>query len=273
MLITTDARHISRVLADQRSTIDLAVTSPPYYELAQYGDNPAEIGHELTPARYVDQLMVVLNELRWLKIPIVAVNIGDSYAGSGGPGGDYLSGSKKTRLRYRGTAALERAARKNGIENEWPAPQSLCLTPELFRLSAVMGRNPITGVVCSRWVARSVIIWAKKALPRAPFRTKALPTYETIVILTDPTRKTGWKALKNLEKWEGQGNLWEIPPARGKEAHGRAPWPSELPRRIIEATGAKRVLDPFHGGGNTERACQTFEGVEYIGCDLYPERS
>lgn len=270
MLIQADSTHLPL----RPGYVDLAVTSPPYYELVQYGGNSSELGHEPTPALYVDALLAVMDELRRLRVPIVAVNIGDSYAGSGGPGGDYgRTGSKKGRLRHRGTAALARDAAKQGLSAQWPEPQSLCLTPELFRIAASLGYNPVTGNICHRWVVRSVVIWAKNALPRAPLSGRPLNTWESVTFFVDPTQKMGWKALKNLENHEAKGNVWVIPPARGKEAHGRASWPVELPRRIIEATGAKRILDPFHGQGNTERAVESFPGAEYYGIDLYKPES
>jgi DNA modification methylase len=102
---------------------------------------------------------------------------------------------------------------------------------------------------------------------------RPLNTWESVAILVDPTHKMGWTALESLEKHESRGNLWAIPPARGKEAHGRASWPVELPRRIIKATGAKRILDPFHGQGNTQRAVESFPDAEYYGVDLYKPES
>src|SRR5690606_25904857 len=80
-------------------TVDLVVTSPPFLQLRSYlpADHPdkgKEIGHEATPAAFVDVLLSVTAELRRVLAPhgSIAVELGDTYAGSGGGGGDYLEG-------------------------------------------------------------------------------------------------------------------------------------------------------------------------------------
>lgn len=65
------------------NSVDCCVTSPPYFGLRDYGV-PGQIGHEKTPAEYVQTLVVLFRELRrvlkdtgtfWL-------NLGDSYVGA-----------------------------------------------------------------------------------------------------------------------------------------------------------------------------------------------
>lgn len=270
MLSRGDARH----LPFRAGIFDLVLFSPPYYERRQYGDDRRELGHEATPALYVDELLRVLDECERVltRDGSVWVNIGDTYAGSGGAGGDYSAdGTRRGDRKYSGTAALARKARKAGLGAQWPAARSLCLAPELLRLSAALGRNPVTGEPCKRWVVRSVVTWAKGAVQRAPLQGRPLEAAETVVMLAKPDGRPQYaEPIGVADRVEARGNVWSIPPARGREAHNRAPWPVELPRRIISATGARRVLDPFHGGGNTAAAAAEL-GVEYWGVELYSD--
>jgi DNA modification methylase len=72
------------------------VTSPPYYGLRDYG-TAGQIGLEQTPAEYVAKLVEVFREVRRVLRDdgTVWLNLGDSYNGSGGAGGDYRPGGLK----------------------------------------------------------------------------------------------------------------------------------------------------------------------------------
>jgi len=71
-------------------TVDLVVTSPPYFALRSYTDGgvhyPGQVGAEATPAEFVDALIEVTREcVRVLKpCGSLWVNLGDKYAGGGG---------------------------------------------------------------------------------------------------------------------------------------------------------------------------------------------
>ena len=76
--------------------VQCVVTSPPYWGLRDYGVE-GQIGLEPTPEEHVEKMVEVFREVRrvlrddgtlWL-------NLGDSYNGSGGAGGDYAPGGLK----------------------------------------------------------------------------------------------------------------------------------------------------------------------------------
>jgi DNA modification methylase len=82
-LLTGDCRDVLRTLPDD--SVHCCVTSPPYFGLRDYG-NAAQIGLEPTPAEYVEQMVAVFREVRRVLRDdgTVWLNLGDSYAGSGG---------------------------------------------------------------------------------------------------------------------------------------------------------------------------------------------
>lgn len=87
-------------LADD--TVDLVVTSPPYFGLRSYQDGgehySGQIGSEATPAEFVDALIVATREMVRVLKPSgsIWVNLGDKYvADNRGSGGDVKRGEAK----------------------------------------------------------------------------------------------------------------------------------------------------------------------------------
>jgi len=79
-------------------TVDLVITSPPYFALRSYQDDgdhyDGQIGSEATPAEFLDALWAVTAEcVRVLKPSgSLWVNLGDKYARNGGGGGGSSDG-------------------------------------------------------------------------------------------------------------------------------------------------------------------------------------
>jgi site-specific DNA-methyltransferase (cytosine-N4-specific) len=91
-------------LADE--SVDLIVTSPPYFALRSYQDDgehyDGQIGSEPTPLEFLEALWRVTAECRRVLKPTgsIFVNLGDKYAGSGGHNNDGIS--PKSTLRGNG---------------------------------------------------------------------------------------------------------------------------------------------------------------------------
>ncbi len=103
---------------------------------------------------------------------------------------------------------------------------------------------------------RQIIIWKRKGgfnFNRGYF----LPTYEVIYMLAkkDFCLARGGNSI---------GDVWEIQQERNN-AHP-APFPVELARRIVEATHAETILDPFMGSGSTAIAAK-LEKRNYVGIE------
>ena len=81
-------RHDARDLPLEDGTVDLIITSPPYFALRSYRDDgehyDGQIGSEETPEDWLDNLDECMVE--WWRVlkpsGSVWVNLGDKYAGS-----------------------------------------------------------------------------------------------------------------------------------------------------------------------------------------------
>lgn len=104
---------------------------------------------------------------------------------------------------------------------------------------------------------RQIIIWKRKG--GINFNPGYfLPTYEVIYLITKPDFKLAPKA-------NSQGDVWEIPQARGNDHP--APFPVELAQRCIASTIGGLVFDPFMGSGTTAIASEILKR-DWIGSEL-----
>ena len=84
------ANALALPIAD--ASVDLVVTSPPYFGLRSYQDGSehyeGQIGSEATPAEFIDALIAATREMVRVLKPSgsIWVNLGDKYASSGGHG-------------------------------------------------------------------------------------------------------------------------------------------------------------------------------------------
>lgn len=144
-------------LPDQ--SVDLVMTSPPFLALRAYlpdghPDKAKEIGTEATPADFLDTLLRLTVEWRRVLAPhgSICVELGDTWAGSGGAGGDYNKGGLRDgQNRFAGSAARGRGGRASMIDKApgghhmggsgWPLPKSMAGIPHSYHLSLAYGRN------------------------------------------------------------------------------------------------------------------------------------
>ena len=93
------------------NSIDLIVTSPPFLALRSYLPDDhehkhLEIGSEPTPAEFIDTLLALTAEWGRVLAPhgSLCVELGDTYSGSGGAGGDYnANGLRDGQQKFRGS--------------------------------------------------------------------------------------------------------------------------------------------------------------------------
>src|SRR5688572_19499162 len=98
-ILIGDCRDVLRAMRD--CSADCIVTSPPYWRQRDYGV-AGQIGQELSPEEWVDELVTLFLEARRVLAPLgtLWVNVGDKYAAGGNGGGGSLAARRKA---WRGT--------------------------------------------------------------------------------------------------------------------------------------------------------------------------
>lgn len=296
-ILNTDALSGLQGLPDE--SMDCIVTSPPYWQLRDYGLQPilfggnrtcvhdfdefntcrlcggwsGELGREPSREMFVEHLVRIFDECHRVlkKTGTLWVNLGDSY-------------SKHN---------------KYNRPNDWPGKmpyKSLCNIPGLF----------VEMMIRQGWILRNEIIWYKpSAIPMSAkdrftvdfeklfFFTKSMKydfrqQFEPYAESTYARYRRGYnaKGIKNREyrrygcpaggkEINPQGRnkrcVWRIA-AENNRAYHYATYPTRLVETPIEAGCPQGgiVLDPFLGSGTTAVVAQRL-GRRYIGIELNPE--
>ena len=188
---------------------DLIITSPPFLALRSYlpDDHPQkhlELGSEATPAEFLDTMLALTAEWRRLLAPhgSIAVEIGDTYAGSGGAGGDYgPDGLRAGQPRFRqnnlygggsSDGSFHGGAKKVGgnipmnAGPGWPLAKSLCGIPQLYATSLMYGRNLLTGQPspAGMWRIRNLKPWIRTNPPVGALGDKERPATSYVTVAT-----------------------------------------------------------------------------------------
>lgn len=284
-------------LADE--SVDLVVTSPPFFGLRSYTDGgehyDGQLGSEANPAAFIAALIECTREMVRVLKPSgsIFLNLGDKYSGAASGPRD-LPGGRKTTQNWDGP----RRSPSSVVPNK-----SLMLLPERYRIAAVDELG---------LVARAVLVWSKpNGLPESVtdrvrrshedwvHLTKQPRYFSSVDEIREPTqgradqmsweqRKARGDALRQGEQRSTfggggmaqnplgklPGSVWSIPtqplqvPAELGVDHFAA-FPMEWPRRLILGWSPPDgvVLDPFSGTGTTALVA-TMLGRRGIGVDL-----
>jgi DNA modification methylase len=179
-----------RSMADE--TVDLIITSPPYFALRSYEDDgqhyEGQIGSEPSPAEFLESLWKAMEQCWRVLKPSgsVFVNLGDKMTGSGGHNNAGVSGSMKGSTLQGGKKGMEakrsadrsrRATRRNapdrynqssnmgfqavdGRTARYPGlrRKTLMGLPWRFVIGLIDGSGAPEG---ESWILRSEIVWDK----------------------------------------------------------------------------------------------------------------
>ena len=202
-------------------------------------------GLEPTPEMYIEHTIEILREIRRVlrKDGCVFLNLGDSYAGSGSPGGDFRNGKG-------GDDYLRPYNRKGGVLK----PKDLCLIP--FRVAIAAQEDG--------WWVRSVIIWSKPNPMPESVTDRPTESHEYILLLTKSAKyywdadavRTGYQQssidradgskvttsnpdrpvgfTRDLANGANLKSVWTFPTQPYPEAHF-AVFPEKLPELCIKA--------------------------------------
>jgi DNA modification methylase len=237
-----DARDMDRVAAN---SVALVVTSPPYFAGKQYEEALGEGNVPRSYVEYLEMLTEVFAECADKLEPggRIAVNVANlgrkPYRSLSADVVSILQ--DRLKLLLRGEIIWQKAHGAGG-STAWGSFQSPA--------------NPVLRDLTERIVVASKGRFGRALSPHLREK-RGLPYQASIV---------------KDEFMEATLDLWDIPPESATRVGHPAPFPVELPKRLIELYTYRGdlVLDPFMGSGSTAVAAIRV-GRHYAGYDTYPE--
>jgi DNA modification methylase len=268
-------------------SINTCVTSPPYYALRNY-QMDGQVGVEETPDDYVQKIVQVFREVRRVLKDdgTIWINLGDSYAGSGGAGNQFDQ--------------IE-----NGLSpyKQTGSPKDIGLKPK--DLIGIPWRVAFA-LQADGWYLRSDIIWHKPNPMPESVKDRPTKSHEYIFLMSKnrtyyydqesikaPVKQENMKGTtthkRSTKDWgDGTGvkthngfdksydmankrDVWTVPTDKFEGQHF-ATFPKELIKPCILAGCPEggTVLDPFNGSGTT-CIVSLQNNRKYIGIELNPE--
>lgn len=222
VIYAVDARNMDNVVSN---SVALVVTSPPYFAGKEYEES---LGQNGVPATYFDYLALLRDVFEECKRVLepggrIAVNVANlgrrPYRSLAGDVTEIL---QELGLLLRGEVVWWKGRAAGG--------------------SCAWGTFQRPGNPVLRDVTERIVIASKGRFDRAltPEQRLALGYPSTVSISRD-------------EFLEATTDLWEIPPESATRVGHPAPFPVQLPLRLIELYTYKHdvVLDPFMGAGTT----------------------
>lgn len=251
-----DCREILRKLANDGVKAQMCVTSPPYFNLRDYGVQ-GQRGLEDTPEQFIAELVEDFRAVRDVLADdgTLWLNIGDSYAANR----SYQVPSTKGGKKHSETQAAGGRGSKvpPGLK-----PKDMIGIP--WRLAFALQADG--------WWLRQEIIWhSPNAMPER-VADRLVSAHEHIFLLSK--RQHYFFDYEAIQEDTADGlkrrkrDVWSINSAAYKGAHG-AVFPQALvdPCILAGSRPGDIVLDPFMGSGTTAAAAIK-RGRQYIGCEL-----
>lgn len=243
-LINGDARDLS-FLADE--SVHLVVTSPPYWNLKRYNDNPDQLGHVESYETFLSELEKVWRHVYRILVPggrLVCV-VGDVCV----------------------------ARRNFGRHLVFPLHADICV------ICRRIGFDNLNPIVWHKIANASYEVPNGSKFLGKPYEPNAIIKNDMEFILmqrkpggyrkpTDAQRRESKISKEEFDRWFQQ--IWNITGASTK--HHPAPFPLELALRLVRmfSFAGDTVLDPFAGSGTTMVAALK-AGRNSIGIEIDPE--
>lgn len=286
---------VLKTLEDE--SINCCVTSPPYYNLRDYGVD-GQLGLEATPEEYIQKLVEIFREVRRVltKDGTLWVNIADSYAGSGKGASNYPDNAKK----------YKQGSNKGSVGSYLSKTVSAdCKPKDLIGIPWMLA----FALRADGWYLRSDIIWAKNNPMPESVKDRCTKSHEYIFFLTkspkyyfddeaiaEPVKESTINRMSqpNLESQKGsytpskangamkaaapryggkrkKRDVWVVSTSPYKGAHF-ATFPPKLIEPCILAGCPENgvVLDPFGGSGTTGMVARE-NGRDFVLIELNEE--
>lgn len=254
-IIQGDVLEVLKQIPDD--SIDMCVTSPPYWGLRDYGVD-SDLGTEIDPKVYINNLCNVFDDVyRVLKKDgTLWVNIADSYFRNGGK-----SKGKNPNAKVGNT--------KNGIQ------KGNCKVPKGYKEKslALIPQRFVVEMSERRWIVRNEVIWHKPNAMPQPVKDRFVNDYESVFLFSKQK-----KYKFNIQKENVTGierikrATWFINTKPNKVISHIAPFPEQLVEHCILSGSDEGnvVMDIFMGSGTTGVVAKKLNR-NYIGIELNNE--
>jgi site-specific DNA-methyltransferase (adenine-specific) len=215
-------------------SIHLVITSPPYWQLKDYG-SPGQIGYHDSYENYINHLNLVWHEVYRILYPgcRLCINIGDQFA----------------RASYYGRYRI------------------LPIRTEIIRFCQAVGLDYMGAIIWQKQTTTNTS-GGGSVMGSYPYPRNGIIKldYEFILIFKKPgvappvTTEVKEKSKLSKEEWKTYfSGHWQIP---GEKQKGHlAVFPLEIPFRLIRMFSfvGDSILDPFAGSGTTSEAAAALE--------------
>ena len=282
-ILTGDVLARIQEIPDQ--TVQCVVTSPPYWGLRDYGQE-GQLGLEPTPQAYVENMVAVFRQVRRILKDdgVLWLNLGDSYNGSGGAGGDYSPGGlKHGQPKYPGRKVSDLKP-KDLVGIPWRVAFALQTDGWWLRQDIIWHKpNPMPESVADRCTKAHEYVFMLTKSSHYYFDNEAIkePANEAGKIgdtfagrqgtATYQTKSGGTGSPGKNYETRNKRSVWTINTKPFKGAHF-AVMPEALCEPPILATSRPNdiVFDPFTGSG-TVATVALRHGRNYLGIELNPD--
>lgn len=252
-LIIGDARKAVDQI--ESGTIDACITSPPYFQLRNYG-HPEQIGAEATLEEYVHNVCTVFDHVRRVLSPTgtLWINLGDTY--------------RKKRL----------------LGVPWKVAFELVNRGWILRQDIVWAKpNPVPEPSQDRCTRAHEMVFMFAKQDQYYYDAHAIREPNTPDMIRraakghvrgkgsrDTSRRDGKNIGAGACVANGRNRLsvWSVP-VEGSQGDHFAAWPRRMARRMIRAAVpvGGTVLDPFFGSGTTGMVAES-EGRKWVGIEI-----
>jgi len=245
LLVIGDSRSMDLI---SNESVHLVVTSPPYWQLKDYGNDRAIGQSSKTYDEYLESICAVFKECVRTLIPDgkLIVNIMPILL----PGAQSRFSRRVTK-----TVLTDLEQFITSLGNMYFHSLYIWDKRKAVRFSS-WGSYPYPPNLLSTYPYEWIIVFSKsgkRARVKKSIKEQSAITHEEF---------TNWV----------QNSIWDFQPASAKLEKHPAPFPDELPRRCIRlySFAGDTVLDPFAGSGTTLRVAREL-GRNSIGYEINPD--
>ena len=235
----------------EANSVDLIITSPPYFGCRQYGNET--IGREDNPLTYVDAFLKFTPLIKQALSPTGSfyLNIGDIYFGTKGFSRNTGKYARSTDTHYK----EHKICKQDGKVLQY---KQLLMLPSRVAI----------GMQEQGWLLRNDIIWHKPNAIPSFSKDRRLPRYEHIFHFVKSSKYFfDYERAKEMDFHRDIINQ-NVKPFK----EHKASFPVEMIERLILTTSQRGdvILDPFIGSGTTAMAAEKHDR-RYIGFEINPE--